>query len=98
MLMPVLHLDLQRIGDEQQTTSMGRMLGPHTGLQWISDEQQTMSVDVLPVLHPNPQQVINEQQFTLMLAPQPAIPLELLPPSGLIPSPTILLEQDLIYK
>jgi hypothetical protein len=88
-LMPALHLDLQRIGDKQQPTSMDRLPAPHPGLQWISDEQQPMSMDVLPVLHPDRQQVVNEQQFTLMPAPQPAVPLELLPPPALIlPAPS----------
>jgi hypothetical protein len=45
-----------------------------------------MSMDVLPTLHHNLQQVVDEQQATSMLAPQPTVPLELLPPPALIPS------------
>jgi hypothetical protein len=59
----------------------------HPDLQRTVDEQQPMSMDVLPTLHPDLQQVLDEQQATLMLAPHPAVPLELLPAPALIPSP-----------
>jgi hypothetical protein len=56
----------------------------HPDLQRTVDEQQPMSMDVLLTLHPDLQQVLDEQQATSMLAPHPAVPLELLPAPALI--------------
>jgi hypothetical protein len=59
-VMPTLHPDLQRIGDEQQPMSMDGLPALHLDLQRIIDEQQPMSMDVLPVFHPDLQQVVDK--------------------------------------
>jgi hypothetical protein len=78
--MLTLHLDLQRISDEQQPMSMDGLPALHPDLQRIVDEQQPMSMDVLPAFHPDLQQVVDKQHATSTSAPPPAVQSKLLFP------------------